>query len=136
MCVYLELEVVSVRLWMVNAFTIMFCENKIIIVRKLIKVTRLIFKLSSYYELSWVKKNMTQASNERPQTLQFSEQKAQQYSTHRHLGKIVYIYFEKIIKMQTVAYSCFLTPDTSWTISLGMAVLCWGFRNLERVKWK
>lgn len=81
----------------------------------------------------WFKKNMTQASKERPQTIQFPGEKAQQYSTHRHLGKVVYIYFEK---MQTVAYSCFLTPDTSWSNSLGMSEFWWGLSNLERVKWK
>lgn len=63
----------------------------------------------------------------------FRGKKAQQYSTHRHLGKVVYIYFEK---MQTVAYSCFLTPDTSWSNSLGMSEFWWGLSNLERVKWK
>lgn len=63
-------------------------------------------------------------------------EKAQQYSTHRHLGKVVYIFFEKMIKMQTVAYSCFLTPDTSWSNSLGMSEIWWGLSNLERVKWK
>lgn len=63
----------------------------------------------------------------------FRGEKAQQYSTHRHLGKAVYIYFEK---MQTVAYSCFLTPDTSWSNSLGMSEFWWGLSNLERVKWK
>lgn len=63
----------------------------------------------------------------------FRGKKAQQYSTHRHLGKVVYIYFEK---MQTVAYSCFLTPDTSWSNSLGMSEFWWGLGNLERVKWK
>lgn len=63
----------------------------------------------------------------------FRGKKAQQYSTHRHLGKVVYIYFEK---MQTVAYSCFLTPDTSWSNSLGMSEFWWGLSILERVKWK
>lgn len=63
----------------------------------------------------------------------FRGKKAQQYSTHRHLGKVVYIYFEK---MQTVAYSCFLTPDTSYSNSLGMSEFWWGLSNLERVKWK
>lgn len=63
----------------------------------------------------------------------FRGKKAQQYSTHRHLGKVVYIYFEK---MQTVAYSCFFTPDTSWSNSLGMSEFWWGLSNLERVKWK
>lgn len=47
-CIYLKFEIVFVRLWMVNIFIIMFCENKLIIVCKLFRVIRFIFKLSLY----------------------------------------------------------------------------------------
>lgn len=85
----------------------------------------------------WLKKNVTQASKEWPQTIQFPGEKKYNNTLLTDIwAKLCTFILKKMIKMQTVAYSCFLTPDTSWSNSLGMSEFWWGLTNLERVKWK